>query len=161
MSLYPEDVPFEVVREDWCTYDLGNGCILKTKLVLAKILKPPRVPLENIQELQFQTRPHFVVYAPLEKKGTPETRPLTPELLRKSIIEDVDPKPIKTSANEYSLEGGRAFIRLTLMLTRVALTDKFTDDGSPVYVISHQVVPQIRLPKRKRSSSQKDSKAVV
>jgi len=150
MSLYPEDVPFEVIKEKWCTYDLGNGCTLKTKIVLGKIMKPPDIPLERTKEWNFQTKPHFIVYTPIELKGTPETRPLTSQIMEESIIEDVDPTPIETNINEYRLEND-TIIRLRLMLTRVALTDKYTADGSPVYVINHQIVPQILLPKPVRS----------
>ena len=159
MSLFPEDVPFEVVREPWCTYDIGDDCTLRTKLVILKILKPPGIPLEKVKGLNFPAHVHIAVDAPPEKKGTPETKKLTPELLRNSIVEDIDPIPIKTPKNEYKLKNGTV-IRFSLSLTRVARTDLFSDDGSPVFVVSHQIVPQLRFPKRRKSSRRK-SKGVV
>ncbi len=153
---FPEGIPFEVVSEKWSSYDLGEGITLKTKLVLVKILKPPNVPLESVSELVFNAPVFTAIYAPPEKKGTPETKELTAELLQTSIVEEVDPKPIEENVNEYTLEGG-GMIRLRLMLTRVGLTDLFSADGSPVVAVQHQVVPLMRFPrsKRRRSSSKK------
>lgn len=156
MSLYPDDVPFKIVREPWCEYDLGDNCILRTKLVLIKILKPPGVSLDRVKELNFKTHPHLSVYAPSDKKGTPETKKITPEFIEESIVEDVEPKPKKTSKNQYELKNGIK-IRLSLALTRVAKTDIFSDDGTPVYLVSHQIVPQLIFPKRKRSKKKSTS----
>jgi hypothetical protein len=35
------------------------------------------------------------------------------------------------------------------MLTRVGKTEIFGADGSPVYAINHQIVPQLQFPKKK------------
>lgn len=155
MPSYPEDVPFEVLRERWCSYDLGNDCTLRIKLVLGKILKPPGVSIEKSKEFNFQSMPHIAIFAPQDKKGTPETRPLTMELLEESIIDYIDPKAQTTSINEYRLEND-TILRLSIMLTRVALTSLYSADGSPVYIINHQIVPQIIHPKpviRKKTSN--------
>lgn len=149
MSLYPEDVPFEVKREKWSVYDLGDGCTLRVKITLQKVLKPPGVPLDKVQGLNFNHHVHLVVDAPLNKKGAPETKQLTKQFLQDSIVEDIDPKPISTSKNEYLLENG-TIVRLSLMFTRVGKTDIYAADGSPVYIFSHQIVPQIQFPKRRK-----------
>lgn len=154
MSLYPEDVPFEIVKEGWSTYDLGDGCVLRITVILGKILKPAGVALEKVKELIFSHQVFMAIYAPLEKKGTPETRELSKALLQKSIVKDIDPKPINTTVNEYVLEN-KTIIRLRLMLTRVMLTDKFTADSSPAYLVSHQIAPQIISQKPTRPPSRK------
>jgi hypothetical protein len=155
VSLFPEDVNFRVIKEDWCTWDIGNNCVLKIKLVLGKILKPPGIPLDKVRDFNFQARPFVVITAPVQRKGTPETKEITPELLEESIIEDVDPKPLTQNINEYELDNGAIF-RLRIMLTRVARTDIFSADGTPVYVINAQPAPQFIFPtkiKRKTPSS--------
>lgn len=149
MSLYPEDVPFHVVRENWCTWGLGNKCILKIKLVVSKVLKPGGVPLDQVREFSFQHKAFISVSVPIHLKGTPETRPLTNELIEESIVEDIDPRPLTQDGNEYKLENG-TIIRFSIMLTRVALTDLFSADGTPVYVVNHQIVPRFILPKKKK-----------
>lgn len=151
---FPEEVPFEVKSEKWNTYDLGNGITLKAKIVLIKILKPSGVALEEVSELIYNAPVFIAVYAPPDKKGTPETKKITLELISKSITEDLDPIPIEENINEYTLED-KGLLRLRLMLNRVAMTDIFSDDGAPVVAVSHQVVPQIRLP---RKSTRKRSK---
>jgi len=159
MSL-PEDVKFEVVRENWNSYDVGHNLILKTKVVLVKIIKPPNVSIQDVRQLGFVTPVLTAVYSPLERKGTPETRTLTPDLINESIVEDLDPKLLGTEQiNEYEMKTG-GFIRLRVILNRVALTDLYTNDGSPVIAISHQVVPQIILPRPTRRQRSKRSRAV-
>jgi len=149
MSLYPEDVPFHVVKENWCTWDLGNDCILKIKLVVAKIMKPGGMPLDQVREFKFHQQSFISISSPIQVKGAPETKPLTHELIEESIIEDIDPRPLTKDGNEYTLENG-TIVRFSIMLTRVARTDIFSADGTPVYAINHQIVPQIILPKKKR-----------
>ena len=147
----PEDVHFEVIQERWNSYDLGDEVVLKTKLVLMKISKPVGSPIEDSRQMAFQTQPLFVAYAPLVLKGTPETRPITPELMNEAIIEDIDPVLIGAeNINEYSV--GEGFIRLRLILVRVSRTSIYSADGTPVYSVQHNVVPQIRMPRRTRSS---------
>lgn len=146
MSLYPEDVPFDIIRESWCSYDLGNDITLKSKLVLLKILKPADVRMDDARRFIFQTaKPLVIVTCPNERKGAPMTQELTNELLNNSVTHDIDPIPIDTSVNEYRLEND-AIIRLRLMFTRVAMTDLFSADGSPLVSASSQVVPQVILP---------------
>lgn len=155
---YPEDVPFEIVREQWNSYDLGKDVVLKTKLVLMKISKPVDLPIEEAKQMGFQAHPHFVVYTPVELKGTPEMRRITPKLMTEAIIEDIDPVPIGAeTVNEYSV--GKGFIRLRLILVRVSRTSLYGADGTPVYTIQHNVVPQIHMPRRRRTSRR--SKSVV
>lgn len=149
MSLYPENVPFTIVQEKWCSYDVGDGSILRTKLTLQKIVKPADIPLEKVPALNFNTHAHLIIYTKLSKKGTPETKKLTPEFLQESIVEDIDPKPLQTFQNEYLLKNGTT-IKLNLMLTRVAKTDIFSADGCPVFMVNTQVVPSIQFPKRRK-----------
>lgn len=159
MSL-PEDVPFKVVREKWNCYDIGHNLILKTKLVLLKLLKPVKIPLGETKEFVFQANPFFVCYSPFEEKGTPETRKITTKLMEESIIEDLDPKIIGDDIiNEYELENG-GFLRLRLLLNRVALTSLFSADGSPVIAVSHQIAPQVIMPRRIKRKPKK-SKGIV
>lgn len=53
-----EDVPFKVVREEWNTYDLGDGLQLRARVVLLKVLKPPDIPIRGDS---YQIHTHFVV----------------------------------------------------------------------------------------------------
>lgn len=164
MSTYPQDIEFKVVREKWNEYRLSDGAILRAKLILGKVLAPPGVALEDTDVLNFQTQNMIIAYVPSKMKGTPIGRPLTPQELQDSVTDDLDFKQTREAVNEYMLPNN-TIIRLRLMLTRVAKTDKFTPDGTPIYVTGTQVVPQIKFPKgfrkRKRRSSGKGKTPIV
>ena len=147
MSLYPEEVNFRVNSENWNTYDIGEDLILKTKIILIKILKPTGIPLEKVKEFNFQLSPiQLAIYCPNKRKGTPSTQQLTSEVIEESIIRDADPKPKQELPNEYELLDNGTILRIRTLLTRVAITDKFSADGTPVVSVSFQTVPQIVLP---------------
>jgi hypothetical protein len=146
MSAFPRDVEFEVIKEDWNEYKLSDGAILKTKLTLGKIVIPPGYTLETTKGFNFQTQNMIVAYVPQNMKGTPIGRRLSPQEIEESIVEDLDFEQTKEAVNEYKLPNNIK-IKLRLMLTRVAKTDKFAPDGTPIYATSTQIVPQIKFPK--------------
>lgn len=154
MSAYPQDIEFEIIKENWNEYELSDGAILKTKLVLGKVLCPPGATLETTVAFNFQTQNMIIAYVPTKMKGTPIGRHLTPEEIRDSIVEDLDFEPKKEVWNEYKLPNN-INIKLKLMLTRVAKTDKFAPDGAPIYATSTQVVPRIKLPKGFRKKAKR------
>lgn len=78
-------------------------------------------------------------------KGTPSGQVLTPQDMQNSVVEDLDFEQIKTSVNEYLLENG-VCIKLRLMLTRVGKTNHFNADGTPLYAVNNQIVPEIKAP---------------
>lgn len=88
----------------------------------------------------------IVAYVPQNMKGTPTGRRLSPQEIQESIVEDLDFEPVKQVWNEYKLPNG-IILKLRLELTRVSKTDKYTDDGTPIYTTQTQVIPQIKLPK--------------
>lgn len=160
---FPKDVKFEVVKEGWNEYKLGDGATLRTKLILGKIVIPAGFTLENTGSFNFQTKNMVAVYVPQNMKGTPLGRPLTPQELEASIVEDLDFEQTKESTNEYKLPRNIK-IKLRFMLTRVAKTDKFNIDGTPIYTTQTQIVPIVKLPKgfrRRRSSKRRKGKTPI
>jgi hypothetical protein len=145
MSAYPYDVDFEIVKEGWNEYKLSDGAILRTKLILGKIATTPGVPPESAQEYSFNTQTMVVAYVPQEMKGTPSGRPLTPQEIANAVVEDLEFEETKVTIDEYLLENG-VRIKLRLMLTRVGKTDQFNVDGTPLYAVNTQIVPQIKVP---------------
>jgi hypothetical protein len=154
MSLYPEDVNFRVRSENWNTYDLGDDITLKTKVMLVKILKPQGISLDKVKEFNFQISPiQMAIFCPNKRKGTPSTQELTPEILEESIVRDADPKIIQEIPNEYELDNG-TILRIRAVFTRVAITDKFSADGTPVVSVNIQIVPQVVLPPKPKKRTQ-------
>jgi hypothetical protein len=147
MSAYPYDVDFEVVEEGWNEYKLSDGAILRTKLVLGKVVTSAGVPPDKAKEYGFNSQTMVVAYVPQDMKGTPGGRPLTPQEIADAVVEDLDFEQTRNVTNEYLLTNG-VRVRLRLMLTRVGKTDQFSSDGSPIYAVNNQVVPQVKLPKK-------------
>ena len=146
MPAFPEDVKFKVKKEGWNEYALSDGATLRTKLTLGKVIMSAGSTLKTAQSFNFQTQNHIVAYVPQKMKGTSIGRPLAPQELQDSVVEDLDFRQKKRCINEYELPKNIR-IKLQLMLTRVSKTDKFAPDGSPIYTTQTQVVPQIKLPK--------------
>jgi len=145
MSTFPHDVEFEIVKEGWNEYKLSDGARLRTKLTLGKVITSPGVPPEKALEYNFNTQMMVVAYCPQDMKGTPSGRVLTPQDIQNSVVEDLDFEQIKTTVNEYLLQNG-VRIKLRLMLTRVGKTNHFNVDGTPLYAVNNQVVPEIKVP---------------
>jgi hypothetical protein len=145
VAQFPYDVDFEVVREGWNEYKLSDRTRLRTKLTLGKVISPPGMPPEKALEYNFNTQTMVVAYASQELKGTPSGRVLSPQDIQNAVVEDLDFEQTKVAVNEYLLENG-VRIKLRLMLTRVGKTDQFTVDGSPLYAVNTQIVPEIKIP---------------
>ena len=163
MSSFPYDVEFETVKEGWNEYKLSDGARLRTKLTLGKIATAPGVPVKDAMNYGFNTQVMVVAYVPQHMKGTSSGRALTPQEMANAVVEDLDFDQTRTATNEYLLEND-VRIKLRMMLTRVGKTDQFTPDGSPLYMINHQIVPQIKLPKsfkRKKSKVSKSKTPIV
>jgi len=161
-SPYPYDVEFEIVKERWNEYKLSDGARLRTKLTLGKVVTPPGVPPEKAMEYGFNTQIMVVVYVPQDMKGTPSGRVLTPKEISDAVVEDLDFEETKVATNEYLLENG-VRIKLRLMLTRVGKTDQFSADGTPLYAVNNQIVPQIKLPSnfQKRRPTSRTTKTPI
>jgi len=145
MSAYPHDVDFEVVKESWNEHKLSDGARLRTKLTLGKVVTASGVEPERAMEYSFNTQIMVVAYVPQNMKGTPSGRILTPQEMNEAIVEDLDYEQTKTAVNEYLLENG-VRIKLRLMLTRVGKTSVYNPDGTPLYAVNTQIVPEVKLP---------------
>jgi hypothetical protein len=95
----------------------------------------------------------MAIYCPNKRKGTPSTQQLTPEILEESVVKDVDPKPKQEIPNEYELDNG-TIIRIRTAFTRVAITDKFSADGTPVVNVGLQIIPQVIFPPKPKKRTQ-------
>jgi hypothetical protein len=144
MPSFPDDIKFSVVKEDWNEYKLQDETILRTKIVLIKAVRDVD-PRQGIG-YNFNTQNHVAVFTSSDKKGTPGTKPYTPQELQASVVDEIDFEVVKEDWNSYQLEDG-ARIDIKLILTRVAKTDKFDPMGSPIYLTQTQTVIKPKIPK--------------
>lgn len=143
MSL-PIDVKFDVTKEVWNVYRLNDGTVLRTKLVLIKIVRG--LDAKGVVGYNFNSQNHIAAFTSSDKKGTPSTMRYSPQELQSSIVEDMDFQVENEDWNIYELEDGTR-IDIKLILTRVAKTDKCDPAGSPIYLTQTQTVIKPKLSK--------------
>lgn len=161
---YPNDVEFEAIKEDWNIYKLSDGATLKTKITLGKVISPPGIKYRQTERFGFNAQKMFIIYVPQSMKGTPHPKPLTPQEIRDSIVEDLDiDETIQESWNRYKLPEG-VTIQLKLEITNIGKTDKFATDGTPIYSVGNQIIPRFKFPKgwrRKKTRKRSKSKTPI
>lgn len=140
----PEDIDFTVGRERWNEYSLSDGCLLKMKFVLIKVILT--TDAQGNPSYAFNSQNLLAVYAPNKDKGTPSKQRYSPKELAESVIDDVEFKTVKEDWNIYHLKDGTK-LEIKLILTRAAKTDKFDPSGSPIYLTNSQTVPKFKLSK--------------
>jgi hypothetical protein len=135
---------FRVVQEDWNTYRLRDGTVLRTRQHLTRLDKAPgQAPGE------FAAKLSTVIVAVLpahDLKGPPSKRAFAPEELERSIVErEVPFERTRETASEYEVEGGNR-IQLRLLLRTVSRTSLFDGDGEPIYLVNTETQFQASPP---------------
>jgi len=133
---------FETLREEWNAFELDDKSIILLKIVVIKISR-----LEEDEKgfaLKVNSRDIVGNLSKPELCGEPSTRKYAREELEESVVEeDIDFKQIADSWNEYKLEDGRKFY-LKPILTMVSRTNKFNENGEPIYLIQSQVLSKTK-----------------
>ena len=131
---------FDVVKEPWNKYELSDRAVLKTKLVLTKIMKEHLGNLANAYAIDFQ---NFAVIL-TDERGQLGTRIYSREELQASIVEDnIKCDPISEEWNEYAVNDGGQ-IRIQSKVIRVAKTSLFDLNGKPIYWVESNQIPEIK-----------------
>lgn len=129
-----EFLDFEVVNENWSTYEVEDGSILKSKFVLLSAIAYGERDEENTRLSKFSTHTLYVVYSPPELRGTPEHN-LSVEDLEEYVTErNLKFSQIKDSGlNAYKFE--KRIIEVDHRVNHIDKTSKYNKDGMPAYVI--------------------------
>ncbi len=144
------DIDFDVMREPWNKYELGDGSILKTKCILTKVHKRLTIG-EKTASYGLDSQNVIVVYnVPPNLKGEPSKQTYGPKELESSIVQDdIRYTTISEEWNEYIAEDGTK-VRLKSTVTKVSRTNKFDKNGNPRYLVRTSVLPQVKPPRRSR-----------
>ena len=145
-------IDFKIKNEDWSIFQLADGTLLKSKLVLINFLeKRSGKGFEGIMQLQNV----LGVFSPEELRGKP-SESYTQEELAKSIVnDDVDiAKVINQPWNEYELDNGISF-KVKNIPVNIAKTDKYDKEGMPIYLVNATALAK---GKRVRKSKPKKKK---
>lgn len=145
-------IDFKIKNEDWSIFQLADGTLLKSKLVLINVLeKRSGKGFEGIMQLQNV----LGVFSPEELRGKP-SESYTQEELAKSIVnDDVDiEKVISQPWNEYELDNGMVF-KVKNIPVNIARTDKYDKEGMPIYFINTSALAKGKRVKKSKPKNKK------
>ena len=132
---------FEVVKEPWNRYELADGSILKTKLVLTKVTKDEQDTRVNAYSFDFQN----IAVVLTGERGPPSSKSYSQDEIRAATVKEIQYQTLSEESNEYSVnDGGR--IRIKSSVYRVTKTSLFDKSGKPIYWIDFNQIPQIKRP---------------
>jgi hypothetical protein len=141
-------INFKVKREDWNSFQLEDGSILKAKFVLINVLgKSSGKGFEG----SLQSQNVLGVFAPADLRGKP-SEPYTKEELVKSVVDDdVDVKSVISQPwNEYELDTG-LLLKIKSMPLHIARTNKYDREGMPVYLVDTTAVVKGKMLKKPKT----------
>jgi len=139
---------FKIIRELWNVYLLSDNAILKTRLILIKVI------FEGIDEannpIYLMNSDNVVgVLSPEGALGKPSTKRYTPEERVSAIEQDLDFETKEEGWNKYELNDG-ATIEIKLVLTKVSKTSLYDSRGEPIYLVNIQPITRSLIPKELR-----------
>lgn len=127
-------VGFKTVGEPWNLYKLGNGSLIKFKLVLVKVMPIKSDP----KNYSLNTANVVGVESPSKLRGAPTPPPPT-GTYNDFEKKDLDYEVIEESWNEYKLEDGNT-LKIKPAITTINKTKSFDSNGEPIYVVHSQVL---------------------
>jgi hypothetical protein len=138
------ELDFDIVKEPWNKYELSDGAILKTRIILQKV---KHIEQENRTGYGTDFTPLQVIFAPAERKGTPSNQTYTEQELASSIDQELRYNTTAEEWNEYVVDDGTR-IRVEITVTRVSRTTKFDQYGDPIYLVETSGLGQNIQPRR-------------
>ncbi len=153
-------IEFTVRDEPWTKYKLEDGTLVFGRLVILKIFRGDEYDATGQPIYGWQSQNLFTTICPKTLRGPPTVPP--PTSLDPSVTNTthIDFERVGSEKwNVYELSDG-SLLRTKLEVTGVLRTDKFGQDGEPLYIVNNQPIhrmkvapnlikkPQHQLPKR-------------
>lgn len=142
-NIKQELLDFEILRENWNTYELEDGSIIKSKFILSQLIKSEKTaPQDDDLNLGFmEPRNITTVFAPIEKRGKPDRNYSVSELEKFVINKECKiKKQTRTDPTIYKTEKMLIFVHS--ILNKIEKTSKYSSAGMPLYIIrsSNQII---------------------
>ncbi len=149
-------IPFKVIKEPINKYKFADGGILYSKFTLITV-HFEKDPEEMFEEQKGKTSPvgtginikHHItmgVDCPDDLKGVPNQ--IKGENLKERIVEeDIDIIESHEPFFEYQLENGFK-LKGKIVLMNVDKTDRFDENGLPLYLVNNTIEMKITMPKK-------------
>lgn len=123
---------FEKLKEEWNAYRVQDGSTVLLKLVLIWVRLFEK---KGEGTMRYKVKTGKIIIPAPELCGKPAVRKYTRTELKESIVEEnLEFGLVEDSWNEYKLEDGST-LRIKPVLSKVSRTDKFNEDGEPIYIL--------------------------
>jgi len=142
-----EVVDFKVLKENWSSYKLADGTLLKARLVVTKVVRTDQHdPTTGEPVYAFSKAMAMSTISGKDLKGPPSSPP-TPQEMESSKGEAVDFKSADRGEkwNVYSLSDGSE-LRVKLEITKISRSKLFDETGDPIYFIFSDSIVRVRSP---------------
>lgn len=127
-------IDFNVIKENWCLYELEDETIVKFKFILMKI-----IPIDSKgNDLAFNTA---TVLAVLTQKGQ-RGNPSLPDAVLNIEKKDLPFKVLSEEWNEYKLEDGR-ILKMKPSIVEISKGSTYDQYGEPSYLVQSQPIIKI------------------
>ena len=131
-----EFVDFKIIRENWNKYELDDGSIIRTRFILSQIVSTEEpAPQDDDLNLGFM-EPRIItsIFAPIDKRGTPDRNYSVPEL--EKFVINKDCKIINKTINDPSIYMTESMLIFVYnVIDRIEKTSKFSASGMPHYIV--------------------------
>ncbi len=127
-----EIVEFEPIEENWNTYELQNGTVVRGRIIVTRFAKDPHDNDPN--KLSLSSQNIFVVDAAPNQRSTP-TDPLSPQEIQNPQGTPIDILLNNERWNKYRIPQLGVVIKVKLVVDdAIRIDGKFDNDGMPQYV---------------------------
>jgi hypothetical protein len=132
-----EIVDFQIEKEDWNTYELKDGTIIKGRVIVTRIGKDKNGPPE---QYGIQSQNLFVTWAPKDKKGPPSTPPTIDQIKESQMIQ-VELDRSNEIWNIYKIPSSGHRLRVKLVVHDILrVKDAFDQIGEPYFIITSAIM---------------------
>jgi len=126
-------INFDIIKENWCSYELEDKTIIKVKIILAKIIS-----IDHNKEISCNTTVVVSAFTTKEGKGNPSLPNVMPEIDKK----DLPFKILEEEWNEYKMEDGR-ILKIKPSIIEISKGTTYDQYGEPSYLVQSQTLIKI------------------
>jgi len=134
------EMDFSVIDEDYSRYQLGDGTLLKVKVVVKKIFRSPQTTPQGYPTgVGFDSENAVAAIVPQRLKREPSRERLDPT---RDVGEEVKFAPEEERWQSYMARDGFKIL-VKPIVTKVIKYPKYNDYGEPIYSASIQTIINI------------------
>jgi hypothetical protein len=137
------EVDFSVAKEDWSRYQVGDGTLIRVRIVVRKITRSIELGPQGYPDFQLESMNAVSGIVPDHLKRAPSTEPWDP---KRDLGEEMKFEPLEERWQEYhTTDGFKVLVKPVVM--KVWRYLKYNPFGEPIYNLNIQSLVNVeRLP---------------